>query len=108
MATVNNGSRRVIQIRRVLLSPWPQTSEPTNFQEKSNPSCIDLFLCDQPNLLIESGTLDPFCKHQTTFCNLNYLIPAAPSFQRKIWQYGKVNKELLQRTIAELPRYIKL
>ena len=47
-------------------------SEPTNFQENSAPSCIDLFFCDQPHLVIESGTrpsLDPLCKHQITFVN---------------------------------------
>ena len=52
-------------------------SEPTHFQENSSPSCIDLF-CDQPNLVIESGTrlsLGHFCKHQIIFRKLNYLIP---------------------------------
>ena len=81
-------------------------SEPTNFQEYSAPSCIDLLFCDQPNLVIESGTspsLDPFCKHQITFCNLNYLIPPSPAFRRKTWQYNKSDKELLQRSLSEFP-----
>ena len=31
-------------------------AEPSNFQGNSAPSCIDLFFCGQPNLVIESGT----------------------------------------------------
>ena len=48
-------------------------AEPNNFQENSAPSCNDLFFCDQPNLVIESGTrpsLDPFCKHKIIFVGL--------------------------------------
>ena len=48
--------------------------EPTNFEEKKNPSCIDLIFCDQPNIIVESGvrsSLDPFCKHQITYCNIS-------------------------------------
>ena len=53
-------------------------AEPTNFQENAAPSCIDLFFCDQLNLVIESGTrpsIDPFYKHQIIFCRvkLSYL-----------------------------------
>ena len=46
-------------------------TEATNFQDNCNPSCIDLFFTDQPNLVIESGvrpSIDPFCKHQITYC----------------------------------------
>ena len=41
-------------------------TEPTNFQENSSPSCIDLMFCDQPNIVIESGTrhsLEPHWRH---------------------------------------------
>ena len=41
-------------------------SEPTHFMENCHPSCIDLIICDQPNLLPSSGvrpSLDPTCKH---------------------------------------------
>ena len=37
-------------------------SEPTNFEPNKNPSCIDLVITDQPNLILDSGTrasLDP-------------------------------------------------
>ena len=46
-------------------------SEPTHFRENCHPSCIDLIINDQPNLVLNSGvrsSLDPACKHQITFC----------------------------------------
>ena len=50
-------------------------SEATNFQDNSAPSYIDLTVCDQPNLVTQSGThhsLDPLCKHQLNYCKINY------------------------------------
>ena len=41
--------------------------EPTNFEPNKNPSCIDLLVTNQPNIILDSGTrpsLDPFCHHQ--------------------------------------------
>ena len=37
-------------------------SEPTNFEPGKKPSCIDLIVTDQPNIILDSGTrasLDP-------------------------------------------------
>ena len=77
--------------------------EPTHFREHYKPSCIDLIICDQPNLVIESGvrpSLDPACKHQITFC------------RRLVWYYNKVNCGLIHRalnsvqwvkTLSEIP-----
>ena len=48
-------------------------SEPTNFKDNKFPSCIYLIICDQPNVVMESGVRpspDNICKHQMTFCNL--------------------------------------
>ena len=42
-------------------------SEPTNFEPHKDPSCIDLVITNQPNLVLDSGTrsfLDSFCNHQ--------------------------------------------
>ena len=58
-------------------------------------------ICDQPNIVTESGTrpsLDPHCKHQITFCKLNYLIPPTPSY----WHYKKASSVLIQRSMREL------
>ena len=45
--------------------------EPTNFQPNCTPSCIDLVVTDQPNLIIDCGTrpsLDHNCHHQIIHC----------------------------------------
>ena len=42
-------------------------SEPTNFEPHKNPSCIDLVVTDQPNIILDCGTrvsLDSYCHHQ--------------------------------------------
>ena len=62
-------------------------SEPTHFRVHCLPSCIDLIITDQPNLVLNSGvrsSLDPTCKHQITFCKINFLIPPPPAYKRKI------------------------
>ena len=54
--------------------------EPTNFEENKNPSHIDLIFCDQPNIIVGScvrPSLDPFCKHQIIYCNINSNMPSA-------------------------------
>ena len=40
--------------------------EPTNFEPNKKPSCIDLVITDQLDLVLDSGTrasLDPYCHH---------------------------------------------
>ena len=42
-------------------------AEPTNFTPNKRPTCIDLIVTDQPNLVLDSGcraSLDPTCHHQ--------------------------------------------
>ena len=49
-------------------------SKPTHFRKNCQPSCIDLIICDQPNLVSDSGvrsSLDQTCKHQITYCKLS-------------------------------------
>ena len=53
-------------------------SEPTNFEPHKNPSCIDLIITDQPNLILDCGTrpsLDPYCHHQMIYGKINFRIP---------------------------------
>ena len=49
-------------------------SEPTNFDPvKKKPSCIELIVTDQPNIILDSGTrasLDPFCYDQIIYCKV--------------------------------------
>ena len=62
-------------------------SEPTHFfRDDCIPSCIDLIITDQPNLVLDSGvrpSLDTTVKHQMTYCKMNYKIPPLPKFNRK-------------------------
>ena len=78
-------------------------SEPTHFREHCHPSCIDLIICDQPNLVIDSGvrsSLDNTCKHQITFCKLSIRTPSIPPFKRLVWFYDKANRELIKRAMT--------
>ena len=81
-------------------------SEPTNFEPNKNPSCIDLVITDQPNLVIDSGTrasLDSFCHHQIIHCKVNFSIPPPPPFERKIWHYDRANTAAIKRSMTSFP-----
>ena len=78
-------------------------SEPTHFREHCHPSCIDLIICDQPNLVIDSGvrpSLDNTCKHQITFGKVSIRTPSTPPFKRFVWFYDKANRELIKRAMT--------
>ena len=79
-------------------------SEPTHTRENCNPTCIDLILTDQPNLIMEPGvrpSLDPSCKHQITLCKLNLKIPPLRPFKRHTWQFDKAERVLIERSMSE-------
>ena len=81
-------------------------SEPTHFRENCRPSCIDLIITDQPNLVLSSGvrpSLDPLCKHQITFCKINFSIPPPPAYSRKIWQFNTANSSLITKALSLFP-----
>ena len=69
-------------------------SEPTNFEPNKNPSCIDLIITDQPNLILDRGTrasLDSYCHHQIIYCKVNFRIPPPPPFERKNRHFNREN-----------------
>ena len=72
-------------------------NEPTHFfRDDCLPSCIDIILSDQPNLIMNSGvrpSLDPAVKHQITFCKLNFKIPPPPKYRRKVWHYNRAQTQ---------------
>ena len=81
-------------------------SEPTNFTPGKKPSCIDLLITDQPNLILNSGTrpsLDPKCHHQIIHGKINYKIPPPPPIERKIWHYNKANTDAIKRSMTSFP-----
>ena len=81
-------------------------SEPTNFEPGKNPSCIDLIVTDQPNLILDSGTrasLDSNCHHQTIHCKVNFRIPPPTPSERHIWHYHRANAASIERTMSNFP-----
>ena len=80
--------------------------EPTNFQPNCTPSCIDLVVTDQPNLIIDCGTrpsLDHNCHHQIIHCKINFNLPPPPPYEREYWYYPRANMGLIQRSMQEFP-----
>ena len=70
-----------------LLNLSQPISEPNNFEPNKNPSCIDLVITDQPNLVLDCGTsasLASFRHHEITYCKVNFNIPPTPPFKRTI------------------------
>ena len=81
-------------------------SEPTNFEPHKNPSCIDLIVTDQPNIILESGTrasLDAYCHHQITYCRVNFRIPPPLPFERKVWHFNRANSAAIKRCMTSFP-----
>ena len=81
-------------------------SEPTNFTPNKNPSCIDLLITDQPNLILDSGTrpsLDSKCHHQIIYGKVNFKIPPPPPSERKIWHYNRANVDAIKRSMVSFP-----
>ena len=87
-------------------------TEPTHFmRDNCIPSCIDLIVTDQPNLVLDSGvrpSLDSTVKHDIIFCKINFKIPPLPKYDRKIWHFNRANVDLIRRAIAEFDWVTKL
>ena len=80
--------------------------EPTNFEINKKPTCIDLVITDQPNLILNSGTRpspDTFCHHQIIHCKANFNLPPAPSYEREMWHYHRANRDLIRRSMENFP-----
>ena len=81
-------------------------SEPTNFEPYKNPSCIDLLITAQPNLILDSGTrpsLDPYCHHQIIYDKINVRVPPPPPFERKIWHFNRANSAAIKLSMVSFP-----
>ena len=82
-------------------------NEPTHFfRDDCKPSCIDLIITDQPNIVLDSGirsSLDAAVKHQIVYCKINFKIPPLPKYARKIWHFNRANENLIKRAVSELP-----
>ena len=81
-------------------------ADPTNFETGKNPSCIDLIVTDQPNLILDCGTrgsLDPRCHHQIIYGKVNFRIPPPPPCERTIWHYHRANTAYITRSLEMFP-----
>ena len=81
-------------------------SEPTNFEPHKNPSCIDLLVTDQPNIILDSGTrasLDSYCHRQIIHCKVNFRILPPLPYERKIWHYNKADSVAIKRSMTNFP-----
>ena len=86
--------------------------EPTHFfRDDCKPSCIDLIVTDQPNLVLNSGVRpspDPVVRHQVTFCKINFKIPPLPKYNRTIWYFNRARVDLIRRAISNFPWEVNL
>ena len=76
-------------------------AEPTHVLENSS-SCIDLIFTNQSNLIMDAGvhpSLHSKCHHQVIYVKLNLQIEYPPPYTREIWDYGKAQFDLINKTI---------
>ena len=80
-------------------------SEPTHFMRDTvNPTCIDLIVTDQPNLVLDSGvrdSLDVTVKHKIVFCKINFKIPPLPKYSRKFWHFDRARENSIKAAVSE-------
>ena len=87
-------------------------SEPTHImRDTTNPTCIDLIVTDQPNLVLDSGvrdSLDVTVKHKIVFCKINFKIPPPPKYSRKFWHFNRAREQSIKAAVSRYPWEISL
>ena len=82
-------------------------SEPTHFmRDTCRPTCIDLVITDQPNLVLDCGvrdSLDITVKHKIIFCKINFKIPPPPKYSRKIWHFNRAHELSIRQAVSMYP-----
>ena len=76
-------------------------SEPTHIINNSK-TCIDLVITNQRDIIRECSvkpSLDSRCHHLINHIELNTDNPEPPPFYRKVWHYGRANKEAIQAAV---------
>ena len=79
-------------------------NEPTNIEPNKSPSCIDLILTSQPNLVVESGvhpSLMSICHHQIIFAKISFKVFTS-CVEREVWHYNQAQVSLIKRSIENL------
>ena len=103
MATTPKGTE--IEERFTKLGLSQLSPEPPNFEPHTNPSCIDLVVTDQPNIIVDSGTrasLNSYCHPHIVYCKVNYKIPPLP-FERNVCQFNRSYPATIKRSMTSLP-----
>ena len=104
------GRKKILEIENLITSLGLSQiiSEPTNFEPNKNPSCIDIIITDQSNLVLDCGTrasLDSYCHHQIIYCKVNFRIPPPPPFERKIWHFKRANTVAIKKSMTGFPEH---
>ena len=82
-------------------------SEPTNFTPSKKPSCIDLLIMDQSDLMLDlygvRTSLDPKCHRQIVYSKIDLKIPPQPPVDLHMRYYDKANTDAIRSSMAGLP-----
>ena len=76
--------------------------EPTHMPSDTTSTCIDLIITSNPSAITDHGvlpSLDPRCKHQIIFSQINFHVPPPPKYKRTIWDYKACNLAALRRDL---------
>ena len=76
--------------------------EPTHMPSDTTSTCIDLIITSNPSAIIDHGvlpSLDPRCKHQIIYSQINFHVPPPPKYKRTIWDYKACNLTALRRDL---------
>ena len=79
-------------------------NKPTHCVNDSS-SCINLIFTSYTNLVTDFGVDPTLCKtyhHNLIFEKINFNIPLPPPFYRDIWDYERVNAEMIQKSNSKL------
>ena len=72
---------------------------------QNSSSCIDLIFVNQPIFVINSviqPSLNENCHYQVIFCTLNLKIEYPPPYAHEVWDYGKTQTDLINKTLIML------
>ena len=77
--------------------------EPTHLPSENTSTCIDLVMTSNPSAIVDHGvlpSLDPRCKHQIIFSQINFHVPPPPKYKRTIWDYKNCNIAALRAELS--------
>ena len=77
--------------------------EPTHLPSLSTSTCIDLVVTSNPSAIVDHGvlpSLDPRCKHQVIYSQVNFHVPPPPKYKRTIWDYKNANITALRAALS--------